>query len=106
MNYIISNYPSAKLALPARFRLLQIELFFRRNEMAEKIIRELLELEALYTDNALFMLADLAQNRDHNPEYAAQWYELILEKYPDSIYRDPARKRLREMQSAAIKKNL
>ena len=106
LNYIISNYPSAKLALPARFRLLQIELFFRRNEMAEKIIRELLELEALYTDNALFMLADLAQNRDHNPEYAAQWYELILEKYPDSIYRDPARKRLREMQSAAIKKNL
>jgi len=106
LNYIVSNYPSEKLALPARFRLLQIELFFRRYEMAEKIVRELMELEALYTDNALFMLADLLQNRDHNPEYAAQWYELILEKYPDSIYCDPARKRLREMQSTTIKKNL
>jgi len=106
LDYIVSNYPSEKLALSARFRLLQIELFFHRYEMAEKIVRELMELEALYTDNALFMLADLAQNRDHNPEYAAQWYELILEKYPNSIYCDSARKRLREMQSAVIKKNL
>jgi tetratricopeptide (TPR) repeat protein len=106
LNYIVSNYPSAKLALPARFRLLQIELFFRYYESAEKIVRELMNSEALYTDNALFMLADLAQNRDHNPEYAAQWYELILEKYPNSLYCDPARKRLREMQSTAIKKDL
>ena len=106
LNHIVSNYPSEKLAQPARFRLLQIELFFQRYELAEKIVRELHELGALYADNALFMLADIAQHRDHNPEYAAQWYELILEKYPNSIYRDPARKRLREIQSAAIKKDL
>jgi len=98
LTYLLINYPDQSIISPARFRLLQIDLFFRQTEEAENTLETLLDRGNLYADNALFMMAEIAQFRDNNPEYAAKWYEIILEQYPGSFHTDTVRKRLRELQ--------
>ena len=99
--YLLINYPDQSIISPVRFRLLQIDLFFRQTKEAEHTLETLLDRGNLYADNALFMMAEIAQFRDKDPEYAAKWYEIILEQYPGSLHTDKVRKRLRELQKTS-----
>jgi outer membrane protein assembly factor BamD (BamD/ComL family) len=105
LNYILINYPSENISIPVRFRLIQIDLFFRQFEQAEQNLDQLLIAENVYADGALFMMGEIAQFRDANPEYAAKWYEIILQRYPNSLYTDTVRKRLRNLQNAQLLRN-
>jgi len=104
LTYLLINYPDQSIISPVRFRLLQIELFFRQTKAAEHTLETLLDRGNLYADNALFMMAETAQFRDNNPEYAAKWYEIILEQYSGSFHTDKVRKRLRELQKTILQK--
>jgi hypothetical protein len=55
-----------------------------------------------YSDETAFMLAEISELRDHRPSDAVYWYELILEKFPESLYCDQARNKLREIERERI----
>lgn len=97
--YLIENAENSGVVLPARYRLLQIELFFRNREQAETILDRILREENQFADDALFMMAETADIRDGDREYAARWYQRLLQEYPNSFTTEIVRKRLRRMQS-------
>jgi TolA-binding protein len=66
------------------------------NEIVEKHGADIL------ADNALFMLAEIYQNRLKDKDKAMELYQKILEKYPASIYGADARKRYRQLRGDAI----
>ncbi len=103
LSFLLKNYPDQEIAAAAKFRLLQLELFFREKELAESTLNSILDHQNPLADDALFMMAELAQIRDNDPEYAAKWYEIILEQYPDSFLTDDIRKRLRAIRSSTLK---
>ena len=98
--YLLENYADAEIALPARYRLLQMDLFFNEREQAEITLNMILRSDNQYADDALYMMGELAHFRDSDADYAAQWYQMLLEHYPNSFMTDEIRKRLRSMQNA------
>ncbi|MBL7135555.1 MAG: tetratricopeptide repeat protein [Candidatus Marinimicrobia bacterium] len=99
--FLLLNYPDVPVASAARFRLAQIQLQFGKREEAERTIEPILDIGEMLADEVSFMMAEVAHYRDNNINEASRWYELILERYPYSLYTDLARKRLREFQKNA-----
>jgi len=99
--FVLLNYPDVPISSAVRFRLAQIQLQFGKMEEAEKTIEPILDIGELFADEVSFMMAEIAHYRDNNIDKASHWYELILERYPYSLYTDLARKRLREFQKNA-----
>lgn len=97
--YLIENAENTNVALPAQYRLLQIELFFRNRERAETVLNQILKEENQFADDALFMMGEIADYRDGDREYAAHWYHRLLQEHPNSFMTDNVRKRLRNMQT-------
>lgn len=54
------------------------------------------------SDNATFLLAELYNNKLHQPEKARDFYEKIIFNHPDSIYFVTARKRYRMLRGDTI----
>jgi tetratricopeptide (TPR) repeat protein len=97
---ILKNFPDVTVASAARFRLIQINLQFGRRPEAETLAEVLFDTENEYADQAAFLLADVAYRRDGDRLTAGRYYEIILEKFPNSLLSDTARKRLRELQKS------
>jgi tetratricopeptide (TPR) repeat protein len=97
-NYLIINYPDVPISSSARFRLSQIQLYFGENEAAIETIIPILDARNDLADNSAFMMAEMSYFVENDIDSATFWYEMILEKYPSSLYTDIARKRLREFQ--------
>ncbi|MEZ4900438.1 MAG: tetratricopeptide repeat protein [Spirosomataceae bacterium] len=53
-------------------------------------------------DDALFMMAEIYQNRFRDKEKSMELYQKILEQYPGSIYAADARKRFRQLRGDTI----
>jgi hypothetical protein len=49
-------------------------------------------------DNALFLLADICENKIHDPDRAKSLYEKLLTDYPASLFTVEARKRFRTLR--------
>jgi outer membrane protein assembly factor BamD (BamD/ComL family) len=62
---------------------------FQLQEIAEKHLSE------LWGDDALFMLADLYENKLAQPTKALELYQKIITDFPGSLYVIEARKRFR-----------
>jgi len=56
----------------------------------------------ILADDALFMMAELYQNRLKDKEKSMELYQKILEKYPGSIYAADARKRFRQLRGDSV----
>lgn len=56
----------------------------------------------ILADDAVFMLAELAEQRLGDTTRARQYYERILVDYPSSLYSDRARKRYNALKSAGL----
>jgi tetratricopeptide (TPR) repeat protein len=56
----------------------------------------------ILADDAIFMLAELYQNRLKDKNKAMDYYQMILEKYPASVYGSEARKRYRSMRGDSL----
>ncbi len=105
--FILQNYPQTPIISAARFRLTQILLQFNRYAEAEATAESFFASENENADQIAFMLAEVADYREANYQTAAHYYELILEKYPNSFLIDNVRKRLRELQRlSSVKKEI
>jgi len=105
--FILQNYPQTPIISAARFRLTQILLQFNRYAEAEATAESFFASENENADQIAFMLAEVADYREANYQAAAYYYELILEKYPNSFLIDNVRKRLRELQRlSSVKKEI
>ena len=52
----------------------------------------------ILADDALFLLAELNQQQLNNPDKARQCYERLILDYPESLYTDRARRRLKDLK--------
>ena len=69
----------------------------------EKVIQNLTQIIENYktdilADDAVFMLAEIYQDRLKDKNKAMEWYQYLLEKYPASIYNADARKKFRQLR--------
>ena len=99
LSYLLENYKDNDIALPARFRLLQLDLFFNDREQAEITLNLMLNGDNQFADDALYMMGEMAHFRDGDAPYAARWYQVLLEQYPNSFMKDEIRKRLRNIHA-------
>jgi len=95
--FLLSDCAGAPIEPAVRFRLLQMKLMFHPVTDCEEIIASLVDNPNDNSDETAFMLAEISELRDRRPVDAVYWYELILEKFPESLYCDQARNRLREI---------
>lgn len=102
--FLIQKYPAAPSIKAAGFRLIQINLEFGRRADAAALAEPFFSRENELADQVAFMLAEVADRRVHDWQQAARYYEIVLEKYPNSLLVDPARKRLRELQQKTAAK--
>ena len=56
----------------------------------------------IHGDDALYMMADLYQNRLKDKDKSMELYQKLLEKYPASIYAADARKRFRQLRGDSL----
>jgi outer membrane protein assembly factor BamD (BamD/ComL family) len=56
----------------------------------------------ILADDALYMMAELYQNRFKDKEKSMELYQKILEKYPASIHSADARKRFRQLRGDSL----
>ena len=53
---------------------------------------------SIWIDDALFMLADILENKLNNPEEAKKLYQQLVNDYPGSMFNAEARKRFRNIR--------
>ena len=58
--------------------------------------------EDILADDALFMMAEVYENRLKDKTKAMELYQKLLEKYPASIHGADARKRFRQLRGDQI----
>ncbi len=68
---------------------------------ADSLLQQLIDLypDDLLADDALFLLAQLNEERLSNPQRASSCYERLLLDYPLSLYADQSRKRLAALKT-------
>jgi tetratricopeptide (TPR) repeat protein len=74
------------------------------NQKAVENLQEIVDKHALdiLADDALYMMAEIYQNRLKEKDKAMDLYQKILEKYPASIHAADARKRFRQLRGDSI----
>ncbi|TAE88247.1 MAG: hypothetical protein EAY81_03140 [Bacteroidetes bacterium] len=90
-------YPKHALADDVLFKKGEIALkeknFSLANSLFEQVFKE--HGSGILGDNALFILADLAQNKLNNQDLAKKYLEQFIETYPGSFFLTEVRKRYR-----------
>jgi tetratricopeptide (TPR) repeat protein len=83
----------------AKFKYAQLKIAENNLPVAAKVLQEIFDdkEESLYSDKALFLLANLYQYGIADLSKAKLTYEKFLEKYPNSIYFDKSRENLNNL---------
>ncbi|MDD5766572.1 MAG: tetratricopeptide repeat protein [Candidatus Marinimicrobia bacterium] len=100
--FLLSDCAGSLIEPAVRFRLLQMKLMLQPVTDCTEIIAPFVDNPNDYSDETAFMLAEISELQDHRPSDAVYWYELILEKFPESLYCDQARNKLREIEREQI----
>lgn len=97
-------YPSNSLADDILMAKAKIHLHKREYEKAEKALTEVFENYAfeLWADDALFLLAELYEEKLNEPAKAKQLYERLLFDFPGSLYVVEVRKRFRNLRGDVL----
>lgn len=69
-------------------------------DLLEKLINE--QSDSIWTDDAIFTLADLQEKKLHSPQEAKKLYQRLINDFPGSIYNAEARKRFRNLRGDNI----
>lgn len=81
-------------------------IYIKTNEInnAVKVLKELIDQQgtSLWTDDALFTLADLYEKNLKNNEEAKALYQKLISDYPGSMFTTEARKRFRKLRGDNI----
>jgi len=99
-NEIVRRYPSASLMDDAVFKIGEIHLFM--NHFSEAIesfrfITDSMQLSIL-KDRAQFCIAEIHQVFLKNKSQAIEEFEKLLAQFPNSLYAEEARKRIRSLR--------
>ena len=98
------TYPNHALADDIIYKKAQIALKHMQYNEAAAFYEDILKNygDGILGDDAMFKLADMNENQFKNIEKAKELYQLLLEKYPDSLYVVEARKRFRKLRGDSI----
>jgi tetratricopeptide (TPR) repeat protein len=93
-------YPSNSLVDDILMAKAKIYIKSSNLNLAVSILKTLLEkhIESIWTDDALFTLADLYEKRLNNIEEAKKLYQQLMNDYPGSMFNAEARKRFRNIR--------
>ncbi len=69
-------------------------------DLLEKLINE--QPDGIWTDDAIFTLADMQEKKLNNPQEAKKLYQRLINDFPGSIYNAEARKRFRNLRGDNI----
>lgn len=101
---LLTGYPGHTLTDEAY--LLSAKNHLKRNEYAEakSFLDKILELHFydILADDALFLLAELAETVDNDEAKAMELYQKLMTDYPGSLYVVEARKRFRALRGDSI----
>ena len=100
LDSISSLYPSNLLA--DDILMAKSKIFIRTNDIDKAVIQlqKIIDNYStdLWGDDAIFMLADLYENKLNQPEKAIELYQKIINDYSSSLYIIEARKRFRALR--------
>ena len=101
---IVDVYPAAALADDALLKKAEFSIQLRRYDDALAAYQKLLDeyKNSIEKDKTQFRIGELYQFYLVDKQKAIQAYEVILEKYPFSLFTEEARKRIRQLRGDAI----
>jgi tetratricopeptide (TPR) repeat protein len=101
---IVKQYPTTLLIDDAMMKIGELHLKLKQtNEAiaAFRFIADSIQLSIL-KDRAQFRIAEISENVQHNKTQAITAYEKLLERFPNSLYAEQARKRIRLLRGDTI----
>lgn len=101
---IIQEYPSAMLVDDAQMNI--GELYIKLGQPTQAItafqfVADSIQLSIL-KDKAQFRIAEISETILHNPPQAIEAYQKLLEQFPNSLYAEEARKRVRLLRGDSL----
>jgi tetratricopeptide (TPR) repeat protein len=101
---IVKQYPTALLLDDAMMKIGELHLKLKQtNEAiaAFRFIADSIQLSIL-KDKAQFRIAEISENILHNKAQAITAYEKLLERFPNSLYAEQARKKIRLLRGDTL----
>jgi tetratricopeptide (TPR) repeat protein len=101
---IVKQYPTTLLIDDAMMKIGELHLKLKQtNEAiaAFRFIADSIQLSIL-KDRAQFRIAEISENVLHNKVLAITAYEKLLERFPNSLYAEQARKRIRLLRGDGV----
>ncbi|TCC93303.1 tetratricopeptide repeat protein [Pedobacter frigiditerrae] len=93
-------YPNNSLA--DDILMAKAKIFIKTSDVpkAETMLKEIIanHHDSIWTDDALFILADLYEKKLNNPEEAKKLFQQLMNDYPGSMFNAEARKRFRNIR--------
>ncbi len=103
----LSKLDSIRILYPANslnddVLMAKAKIFIKTSELtkAVEMLKEIINAhpESIWTDDALFLLADLLENKLNDVEQAKGLYQKLMSDYPGSMFNAEARKRFRNLR--------
>jgi tetratricopeptide (TPR) repeat protein len=100
---IVNHYPTALLVDDAMMKIGELDIFLKRPDEAVKAFRFLVDSIPLsiLKDRAQFRIAEICQTVFNSKVRAIEAYEKLLAQFPNSLYAEEARKRIRLLRGDA-----
>ena len=103
-NYLLNN-SNALLRSELRLQLSKVYLALGGNESALAVLLAVYDDgESLYRDAALMQVGEILETKMLDFDLARERYETVLEEFPNSVYLEQARNRIRALR--ALKENM
>ncbi len=101
---IVQQYPASLLVDDAMMKIGELHLKLKQTNdamTAFRFIADSIQLSIL-KDRAQFRIAEISENVLHNKAQAITAYEKLLEQFPNSLYAEQARKRIRLLRGDGV----
>ncbi len=101
---IVKQYPTALLVDDAMMKIGELHLGLKQTNEAIAVFRFIVDSIQLsiLKDKAQFRIAEITENVLHNKAQAITTYEKLLEQFPNSLYAEQARKRIRLLRGDGV----
>ena len=97
---IVNHYPTALLVDDAMLKIGELDLFLKRPDEAMKAFRFIVDSIPLsiLKDRAQFRIAEICRTVFNKKVQAIEEYEKLLAQFPNSLYAEEARKKIRMLR--------
>ncbi|MCY1506223.1 hypothetical protein D9M68_404640 [compost metagenome] len=100
LDSIAFMYPNNSLNDDVLMAKAKIHLKTNENDKAVEMLKSLIDhyYDSIWTDDALFTLADLLATKLDDPAQAKLWYQKLINDFPGSMFNAEARKNFRNLR--------